>query len=592
MKFPKAFEFAAAGCVAAALSACSDGSSSSKADNVPQGTDITVSACQTVDDEVLNERLAQAETWALEAVNAGAKTQFEAMQAEIDSAHSIFQEVIGLYPNSCEAQFGLSLTLLAEAANDPFLDSVYHILNSGTESEKYGLINIDVESYANAAFKAAAMAKSNSQAGLITERAQRAIAGNFLPKTDSALALLKNVKKAGDFSYTIHDGDYDFWVLDPGDLDMAIGGVEALNAFLTVLASFDLDASKDNSYNYTKYFDSLSSKKPYIDTLTAEEIAALKHAASLFSENSPFLTVKSSWKSAYAAVPATLDSAVESVKSGLQYKIATAGQNSHSLYIVGNGEDADVSPDDLQAVVNTCDSLLKSLRGTVRVTLYGEEVALDVSKFFGITDGFQDYLPYFEFTDVSTWLNLPDVEYGWTSDWEGTEEYGDSTVFASLEIIKQFKLLTKLPLESFDIWYSSYSHDLTLEYETEDDWDYLTVAVDGCRFHFSTDIVVGTDSTKVFSLPEELCKTESGVTYYKTFADGTTAMVDFLYFTDKNGNKTVSTSELHQMDDEEKTAEFYAENILFPDPTFGGVFPEMTQSQIGRILYQFFEVGE
>ena len=105
---------------------------------------------------------------------------------------------------------------------------------------------------------------------------------------------------------------------------------------------------------------------------------------------------------------------------------------------------------------------------------------------------------------------------------------------------------------------------------------------------FETDEQAGTDSTQKFTFSAENCRMENGKAYYRTISDNFLD-TDVLRFTDATGKETVSLMEIHAMPSEEKTAAFYAQNIIFPDPTFGGVFPQMTQEQIGRMIYNRFE---
>ena len=564
------------------LFACSDSSSSSDSGANPPDTEIELSSCQAIDDENLNARVVQANAQVFDAFNAIDKSDFESLQAEIDSAKSIFEEALSQYPNSCAAQFGLGVTLLGNVVNDPLVDSVYKAYST-SETEVFHLFNMDIEGYFNAALQ---MSLKNEK-GLFHDRAQTAIAERLLSKTDSATALFQNVLRVGNFSYKAEN-----FTLDQGDLNIALGTVQVLNGLLTAVASLNLDASKDDSYNWYLNLYGVQKKYAFVDTLSPQEIAALTHATNLLKKNSPFLTVKSAWKASYSAIPETLDSAVENVKKGLLFKIATADQNPNAIFVVGYGEYADVSPDDLQKAIDVFDSIQQGLRGTISLELYGEEVAINAKKFFQITDGIQDFLPYFRFTDPSTWLDLPDVERGWTENCYFAA-LQDSVFIGQYEMMKQFKTIYPENFEYLDFYYYDYGFNgdnlyLAIGYETEDDWNSVKVYFDGCDYRFETDEQAGTDSTQKFTLSDENCRMENGKAYYRTISDNFLD-TDVLRFTDATGKETVSLMEIHAMPSEEKTAAFYAQNIIFPDPTFGGVFPQMTQEQIGRILHYWFE---
>ena len=65
---------------------------------------------------------------------------------------------------------------------------------------------------------------------------------------------------------------------------------------------------------------------------------------------------------------------------------------------------------------------------------------------------------------------------------------------------------------------------------------------------------------------------------------------DVCMFTDKNGNKTANALEIIRH--ENKTPDYYARTVIFPDPTFGGVFPEMTQEKLGKLIYYIYDFDE
>ena len=88
----KLFKWGLLPALSMALFACSDSRSSSDSGANPPDTEIELSSCQAIDDENLNARVVQANAQVFDAFDAIDKSDFESLQAEIDSAKSIFEE--------------------------------------------------------------------------------------------------------------------------------------------------------------------------------------------------------------------------------------------------------------------------------------------------------------------------------------------------------------------------------------------------------------------------------------------------------------------------------------------------------------------
>lgn len=568
---------ALAGCSSSGSS--SDSGSSSNSGTTPQDVEIETSSCATEDAATLAS-LAAANKTSYSIIKAFADNEdgltSDDVKALASTAKSQYSAILAKTPTSCGAQFGYALAILADLSNNAELNSLYTSVKEGSANS---LFNVSTDEYATTLMKTAALAKSNNT--LVTERVQTVVASNILPALDSAISLMQNVVKSNyTFSFEMSDN---MIKLDNAQFAPALGAMFFGKAALTIVAGINLDASKDNSYDWVITLDELNSI--HFDSLSAEEKAAITHATSLFSTSSPFTTVRSAWKTQWTSIPSMLDSAAAEVEAGLEVsyaKYVNGTSQEYAPYIVGSGEDADISPKDLQAAIDTVKSIRKYITGTA--TLQIKDVAFDVniSKFFTITDGFQDLLPYHKFTDASTWSILPEDEVLWSNDINSTDYNA-----LGPEIGKTYAKIIGFDINSntdFYLYEHSYrilntpGKSLGLEIYTDDDYKYTDLTLNGCSYTFED------DSTQVYTLSSDVCKDSAGTTLYKLYTDNTP---DFLIFTDAAGNETIHAYKLQngKADGSDWTAAELASYIIFPDPTFSGVFPGMTQTKFWDTIF-------
>ena len=564
------------------MNACSDDSSSSS--QGPSNPDIDISACVDIEDANLRAQIDDANKTVLQAIEN--RNNYENLKFYVANAEETFHKALNAYPNSCEAQFGLAVTLLANTINNSLVDSIYRVYESGDENLKLNLFNVDVGNYAGAIVNLSA-----NKYGLINDRVQSTVVNTFIPKTDSAIALLQNVKSAGNFLYSL-DNDGERLDIDEGDLDVAIGAVQAVNALLTAVASFNLDASLDDSYNWVKTADSVDRYRYSFENLNANEQKAIKQAISLLEKSSPFTTVKNSWKDRYKKIPEALDSAVENVKAGLTFKMLNAGKNPYSAFNVGFDEESDISANDIQKSIDICDSIQKGLHGIVKVQIHDSLLAVNIQKFFEITEGIQDYYPYHKIKPIETWTEFPKTGFDWRSEnWDDIDDE-DSTILAEYEIMSKFRSLSNHQYGRFYIYarqsYTSDTVEYFLDYYSDDGWESIKVYLSSCNYAFETDEFANTNSAEIYTFSDEVCQVKNGDAYYKVM--DISVLSDVCMFSDKNGNKTANALEIIRH--ENKTPDYYARTVIFPDPTFGGVFPEMTQEKLGKLIYYIYDFDE
>mgnify|MGYP004505120211 FL=1 len=590
----KMFRFAISFSVCALLLvACSDsGSSSGDSGSGPNTIDkIEVGDCESIEDPALNAQVVEATDSLVRFVFgiADAPEDLEALQNSAEKAKSIFKKALDRYPNSCDAQLGLASAQIADIVNNKDVGVIYNVFANGDEEQKLSLFNIR-QNFAGTAFSAAVQAKDLGDK-LITDRIQEIIAGKALPSVDSAIYLLNNIRQSKDYAFSYETENLEIY-LGQGELALSVGTLNALKAFLTVVASFNLDASSDRSYDWL--VTSLDWNESYVrDTaMTAEQKAALKHYASLFEKTSPFLSVKDSWKSAYKSVPDILDSAIENLKESYAYLLeqAESGNASSLSPFVGNSEETDFYTEEIEKTLGILDSVQKALHGVVTVSVAGENVQIDVRRFFDMTDGFQKYLPYHKLNPIDSWmesLTNPDPKYiTWLAARDYDAGYG---LYAENAVVEAAKKLFGKPITSGNFYYSNTRWDSAWLGMENEDAIYIHVEWNDCEFSIWNDALLNGQSSWN-ALDSSICKAENGTVMFKAVKSDLSA--NPFNFTDKDGNVTSSFSDFDQdvstlkRNDAEKE-EFVSlieRTVIFPDPTFHGVFPGMDQHRLSVIL--------
>lgn len=567
---------------AIALAGCSGSGSSSSASNSgtsPKDVTITASTCAAEDAATLTA-LAEANVTSNALLETFAKNgenlKADSIKNLSATAKAQYSAILAKTPTSCGAQFGYALAIIASLSNNSELNSLYTAVK---DKDAATLFNVNTESYSTTLMKTAALAKSSNT--LVTERVQNLVASNVLPALDSAISLMQNVVK-NNYTFTFAPKDNTI-KLDNAQFAPALGAMFFAKAAFTIVAGLDLDASKDNSYEWVMTSSDINMLA--FDSLSAEQKAAINQTTGLLSANSPFTTVRSAWKTQWTSIPAMLDSAAAEVEAGLDTSYAKYSKGTpqdYAPYVVGNGEDADISPEDLLTAIDTIKSIRKYITGTVTVQIKDIAVNVNLSKFFTITDGFQDLLPYHKITDQSTWSTLPEDEAFWSSDISEGEPIAFGKEFAKAYAeIKNFDVHSVEYINLY-AYYNFYSADggkkIEMNIDTGDDDIYAVLYLKGCSYYFTD------DTTKTYTLSAGVCKDSSGVTYYKQY---TNVNLDILVFTDKSGNETIHSYKLlnGKADGSDWTAAELAGYVIFPDPTFNGVFPGMTQTQLWNVIF-------
>ena len=569
-------------------SGSNDDKPSSPAADTPDTPSFNVSGCQEMTDANAQAQLESAKANIVDILQSLGEGDFHNAQVISAQTKATFKSVLDKYPASCEAQLGYALGIVTDLVNNKeikgFIDTV---------SNKNDLVDMNVNDYNRLLMTA--------DGKLLTSVAQTAMA-EAIPSLDSAIIYMRNIVNNKDFTckYTYKDRTFE---LDRGEFAPALAGLFVAKAALTLGASMNIDFSENGNYDW------MNDLENYNEFETSK--VSMRQVESLLSKKSSFTTIYDSWKSSYKNIPNLLDSAISYVELGLQYgieesKLGTATQT-NDPYIVGDGEMSDVSVKDFQKAIDSLEYYRQGLRTGVEVTLpQGSKITINVAKFFEITDGFQEYLPYHHVNDPSVWFK-PDQGYGWADILTG-KAYAEHEIGVSI----MSELSKTMTLTGFHAWVSSYYSwyyedvpavpEVCMDIEDANDYYYncYTATVNNCTvtFTITEDSYRSNDLEFVPSpvkLSSEVCRVENGVSKFATAYQYQSE--NYFYFTDASGKKTVSLQGLDNGYLEGNVIKDYSARdlsklIYFPDFTFGGVFPGMTAEKFWNIIITESEEDE
>ncbi len=573
------------------LAGCSDSENPNWAKPADTPTTPTFSAftCQEVTDATVAAELETAKSNIKEILNELGENNLKSAQVISANTKSSFKSVLDKYPANCEAQLGYALSIITDLMNNTKIKSFID-----TVSNKVDLADMDIDDF-NQLLVA-------GDGKLLTSMAQEAMA-QAIPSLDSAIIYMKNIVGDDKFicHYKVDNRDFE---LDRGEFAPALAAMFVAKAVLTFGASINIDVSNNGKYDWMNDAD----KKDGDSKVFADQVIAL------MNKGSSFTTVYDNWKSRYKDIPNLLDSAIQFVEIGLQYGIEESKTGTQTQlndpYIVGDGEMADVSARDFQKAIDSLEHYRKTLHTGVDVTLPGgSKVTVNLAKFFEITDGWQDYLPYHKFNDYSEW-NTPVEGFYWTP------QLHDDT-HAEFEINRAVRAQAEKN-ENFDYFYGHIYSDRstpagTAEYcaDVELHRGYMyqcySISVNNCvvTFEPNGDGYVYNEGKNVLetlppvTLNSSICQIQNGVQVFATAYDD--FVENAFYFTDAAGNKTISIQGLlngkvdearlsnaqqnnKRVDPDEYTLDDMKKLIYFPDITFGGVLPGMTADRFWEIL--------
>jgi hypothetical protein len=507
------------------------------------------------------------------------------------SAAAQYRAILAKHPGDCGAQFGLAMTSLANVATDPDLDAAMQDLDSINQSQNGEVAAISYKAYLNsspeelpgALYK---VSQATNQASPVTvSRMQEIVAKSILPRTDSAIGYLQNVMEYDNFKYefTVQKGtpDQRLVQLDKGEVGPALAALKAIKALLVVFVSTELDVSQNGNYDWISTLTEIRSRD--FDNLSAEQTAALDHAVGLTGTSNMFSTIRPAWQAEYSAIPTLLNSAIDDLQNGLRYGIKEAALDpsvqENDLYTVGTG-DADLSITDAQTAIDNLERIHKYLEGNVTIKYNSgtESLVLNIPKFFKIYNGFQDYLPYHKILPYTQWNDTISADTSWTTGFYPFDPEWDDL---GMELGNLISVALYKGTSSVSYYNTEYIYNADNGF---DDEIFTAIMSNGESVTLAPSLttcqVTAKNATTTKTVTLKGCRVQAGEVEYVNWIDAVT-QVPFV-FTDASGKETFGKNiegELEVIARNDNLASL-GSNIIFPDPTFGGVFPGQTNASL------------
>ena len=560
----------------------SENNNPSSPTETPETPNFEVSSCEVSTSAEATQQLESAKANITDILTSLREGDFHTAQAFSTQAKTTFKGVLDAYPNNCEAQLGYALSIVTDLMNNKeikgFIDTV---------SNKKDLVDMGVDDFNKILV--------TTDGKLLTSVAQTAMT-QAIPSLDSAVIYMRSVVNNKDFTckYTYEDRTYE---LDRSEFAPTLGALFVAKAILTFGASLNIDISDNGRYDW-------------MNDLGGENFGdvpelVLKQIKEMLNPKSSLTIVYSNWTANYKDIPNLLDSAISYVELGLQFGIEESKSGAttqlNDPYIVGDGEMADVSVGDFQKAIDSLEFYRQALRTGIEVTLpRGSKIKINIAKFFDITDGFQDYLPYHHINDASEW-HTPVDGYYW-SEVPNTDSYMEMEL--KREIGKQIKKTGNI--HYYDAWINHvyYWEEEQPDYEWHtcididytngpDDYNCFSMKFDNCAVTFGASSGYYHNDQSTISAPSPIklssnvCKVENGTHLFARAYRN--AIENMFYFTDAKGNKTLSLQALKNgyIDSDgikNYTVRDFGKYIFFPDITFGGVLPGMTADKFWDII--------
>ncbi len=537
------------------------------------------------------------------------------------AALALYDQALKVAPGHCGATFGRAVASTMKLTQDPKVDAfatkaeAASNANNGSGIPKISsgraLLKLSPDQAAPVLLKLTASMNAIDYPTVMDF--QELAASTLLPKLDSTIAAIEVALAYANFAFEFTTQDGRMIQLDQGDIGPLLAGLKVTKAWLTIAVGYQWELGLNGTY---WWIDSIRNiQTPDFDHLRPGQKDALDHLTGLFSTSSLFSKIKPDWKTSVNGIPALLLSAVNDAQTGLRYSIAEAGKTTgqeHDLYVVGTGPNADVDPADLQEAVDLLERSKKYLSGEVPIT-YNKGIRtlkVNFSKLFEI-DGVQGMLPYFKFRPYSEWNDTVSADTSWV-----TGLYGE----AGTELLGKLGYDSRkdylLSLQLSPTSYSDSNMQVTVYNQAKDTVidslpTYLgsstvvaTLTRDSnspCTYHYNKSYERGltpgatvTNSRDAYSVPDpyqsiskvssgtihlSLCRETNGQVEFAEYIDATTKSP--MYFTNATGDSTVDVTDLGKYSDDLPALD---SKIIFRDPTFGGVFPELTQSNIWTVI--------
>ena len=596
----------------AMLAGCSDtesGSFTKPGDTTEKPTETKVdviAGCEEISDEDDKAEMQKAKESIVDIYSTFGDGDLTKAQELSATTKETVKAILKKYPGNCEAQLGYVATIVSDIANNKKINDLLDTIYARQGKPKASILSRNIEESSRISVDFS-INSSDDIRNILVSDVQSAIA-SVIPSLDSAISYMTNIANDEEFtcSYTVNKRDVE---LDRGEFAPVLAALYVAKASLTAIVSINLNIDDNGRYDWIDSLDNIERTWNY------SENAGIKHLVKLAGKDSKFTSIYDSWKKEYKNIPNLLDSAITYVQLGLEYGLEEAknglATQENDLYIVGDDEEADLSTADARKIIDSLDIIRTQLRTGFDIPYAeGKTIKFVPYKWFENTDGILKFLPYHEINDMSIW-NTPDGGFYWSNDLEYqayAQRYMQSYVAQSYN-----KFNPKAEYNEISGWNDDEtSGTLHMDiYNPERVHAEIGYYADGCKIKFivrnyeegySMNMTVGGDEPTTATdwtipdatLPEGMCRVKDGKAEYAV-AYVENEVPNILYFTDKNGKKTVTIQELVNgklVDGKAKpyTAEEISSLVSFPDITLGGVFPDMTEKIFwDEIVPELFE---
>jgi hypothetical protein len=534
------------------------------------------------------------------------------------AALGYYNQALAAAPGHCGALFGRALTQGQMLIQDQALNTVVSqaLAKSSGGSAESGQASMPLAKAFKASPDEAAPLVLRVMSGMsqvdkpFISAQQDRFANELLPVLDSIIASLDAVLAHGDFAITFPTAEGGVIEIDAGEVGPVLGGLKVARAVVLVLSGYQWEIAKDGSYDWMDHVTDLQPSS--FRNLTVVERSDMDHLTGLFRAGSPFTRVKPAWKASIQGIPNLLLQAVENAQTGLRYSLWEAShpeKQINDVYRVGTGESDDIDPKDLEGVIDALERTKKYLKGEVALEYHNgtHTLKLNFTKVFS-WDGLQNFLPYHKVAPYETWFApLAAAE---------TEEIGFAGPTNGDSRAKIFSVLGYANSDAVGFLETNTGYQLLLHHE-EDSWfgdgytgpdvvlASLTQGAAPCTFNFvkhagrhrveptllfpdaASFVLTSETGSGVIDLKGSCRETAEGREYFTIRYGGEPAP---FHFTDAAGNKTLDIHQLEAIVDDLGLAALTGK-VVFPDPTFGGVFPGLNNDNIWSTMQSLDAVG-
>ena len=432
--------------------------STGKDDNRTEVNGLMRSACDTKDGESVLEALDVVNEKAIDLFEAFADKDFDkgkALSAEVKSA---YKKVLNKAPKNCNAQLGYAVASIVDLANNKTLNDLY-------SDYDFWFNDYGIESLEDFTDMISTLSKNKS----FTKTAQEALEKEVAPTVDSAITYMQYIVAQGDYALQLSDGE-EILEMDNSEFGIALGGLFATKAAITIATSMNLEIDDNGSYSWINNLDGLTVGE---EEPTAKQKAALVKIVNLIGANGTFTSIYSNKQKEWKNVPNLVDSALTEIRAAFQYSLSesmTKGSQDYDLYVVGKGTDADISTSDVKDIIENLGKGLEATRGAYEVELKGKTFMVNARKYFENVKGTEPFLPYYKFdgsdlttfkftnkagTETATLISFLDGTRSFPDDGEGVIIFKDPTfggIFPDFEQKDVWELIDKLKGIRFDFW--------------------------------------------------------------------------------------------------------------------------------------------